>query len=131
MTLILTHATVARGTDGYGLLPDAAIVCDGARIVWVGPMRDLVAPAGAEILDCGGRLVTPGLIDCHSHAVFAGTRAEEFELRVNGASYAEVARAGGGILSTVRATRAASEDDLVQAALPRIDQMIEIGRAHV
>ena len=78
-------------------------------------------------IDCEGRLVTPGLIDCHTHLVFAGDRAAEFEMRLAGASYEEIARAGGGILSTVKATRAASEDALVAAALPRLDALIAEG----
>jgi imidazolonepropionase len=131
--MLLTHATLATmsvkaGPDGYGLIPDAAVVLEGDRIVWVGPMADL--PADYSALpehDAQGRLVTPGLIDCHTHAVFAGHRAVEFELRLNGASYEEIARAGGGILSTVGATRAASEDDLVARALPRIAQLIASG----
>lgn len=126
--MLLTHATLATMTDGYGLIPDAAVAIDGDRIVWVGPMADLPAPlTHADAIDCQGRLVTPGLIDCHSHAVHAGHRAVEFELRLQGASYAEIARAGGGILSTVTATRAASEADLLASALPRIDQMITSG----
>jgi len=130
--MLLTHATLATMTNGYGLIPDAAVVLQGDRILWAGPMADL--PPGlarGEALDCAGRLVTPGLIDCHSHAVHAGHRAAEFELRLNGASYEEVARAGGGILSTVTATRAASEDDLLASALPRIDQMIASGATTV
>jgi imidazolonepropionase len=114
-------------TGGYGLIRDAAVVLDGDRILWVGPMADLPREHHGEAIDCDGRLVTPGLIDCHTHAVHAGHRAAEFELRLNGASYAEVARAGGGILSTVRATRAATEDELLASALPRIDQMIASG----
>jgi imidazolonepropionase len=126
--MLLTHATLATMTDGYGLIPDAAVVFDGDRIVWAGPMADLPAPlTQADAIDCQGRLVTPGLIDCHSHAVHAGHRAVEFELRLQGASYAEIARAGGGILSTVTATRAATEADLLASALPRIDQMIASG----
>jgi imidazolonepropionase len=131
--MLLTHATLATmtpdaGTGGYGLIRDAAVVIEGERIGWAGPMGDLspqhrVLPAH----DCQGRLVTPGLIDCHTHAVFTGHRAEEFELRLKGASYAEIARAGGGILSTVMATRAASEEALLTATLPRIDQMIASG----
>jgi imidazolonepropionase len=130
--MLLTHATLATMSDGYGLTPDAAVALDGDRIAWVGPMADLPrAYAVTDALDCGHRLVTPGLIDCHSHAVHAGHRAAEFELRLNGASYEEVARAGGGILSTVTATRAASEDDLLASALRRIDQMIASGATTV
>jgi imidazolonepropionase len=126
--MLLTHATLATMTDGYGLVADAGIALEGDRIAWAGPMADL--PAAYRALpehDCAGRLVTPGLIDCHTHAVFAGHRAVEFELRLNGASYEEIARAGGGILSTVTATRAASEDQLLALALPRIDQLIASG----
>jgi imidazolonepropionase len=126
--MLLTHATLATMTDGYSLIPDAAVAISGDRIAWVGPMSDLPADFRAlPVQDCGGRLVTPGLIDCHTHAVFAGHRAVEFELRLEGASYAEIARAGGGILSTVTATRAATEDQLVTLALPRIDQLIASG----
>ncbi|MFN4201531.1 MAG: imidazolonepropionase [Tabrizicola sp.] len=126
--MLLTHATLATMTDGYGLIPDAAVALEGDRIAWAGPMADL--PADLRKLpgqDCGGRLVTPGLIDCHTHAVFAGHRAAEFELRLKGASYEEIARAGGGILSTVTATRAASEAELLTLTLPRIDQLIASG----
>ena len=123
--MILTNATVATMQGGYGLIPEAGVVLDGERIAWVGPMNGL--PAGGEPIDLGGRLVTPGLIDCHSHVVFAGDRAREFEMRLNGASYEDVARAGGGIVSTVAATRAASEDDLLAQALPRADQMLTEG----
>lgn len=126
--MLLTHATLATMTGGYGLIPDAAVVLQGDRVLWAGPMADLPrAHADLEVLDCQRRLVTPGLIDCHSHAVHGGHRAVEFELRLNGASYEDVARAGGGILSTVKATRTASEDDLLASALPRIDQMIASG----
>lgn len=130
--MLLTHATLATMTGatltgGYGLIPDAAVVLNGDLIVWAGPMADLPPEHKGQALDCQGRLVTPGLIDCHSHAVHAGHRAAEFELRLNGASYEEVARAGGGILSTVFATRVASEDALLASALPRIDQMIASG----
>jgi imidazolonepropionase len=126
--MLLTHATLATMTAGYGLIRDAAVALEGERIAWAGPMADLPAPYRAlPELDCAGRLVTPGLIDCHTHAVFAGHRAVEFELRLKGASYEEVARAGGGILSTVTATRAATEDELLAKALPRIDQLIASG----
>jgi imidazolonepropionase len=126
--MLLTHATLATMTGGYGLIPDAAVALDGDRIAWVGPMGELPSAfRGLPDLDCSGRLVTPGLIDCHTHAVFAGHRAVEFELRLKGASYEEIARAGGGILSTVTATRAASEAELLALALPRIDQLIASG----
>lgn len=128
MALLLTHATMATMVGGYGLMPDAAMLCEGDRIAWIGPMSDLPATAkAAEVVDCGGRLVTPGLIDCHSHVVFAGDRAGEFEMRLNGATYEQVARAGGGILSTVHATRGASEAELLAGALARVDQMLASG----
>ena len=126
--MILGNAVLATMTGGYGLIPDAAIVLDGDSIRWAGPAADL--PPDHRHLprhDCGGRLVTPALIDCHSHLIHAGHRAQEFEARLNGASYADIARAGGGILSTVRATRAATEDDLVARALPHLDAMIANG----
>lgn len=135
--MLLTHATLAtmcaqKGSAAYGLIPDAAVVVEGDHIAWAGPMADLPAASRSQpAQDCQGRLVTPGLIDCHTHAVFAGHRAVEFELRLNGASYEEIARAGGGILSTVTATRAASEDDLLAKALPRIDQLIASGATTV
>lgn len=126
--MLLTHATLATMTGGYGLIPDAAVALEGDRIAWAGPVAKL--PAAYRALpetDCAGRLVTPGLIDCHTHAVFAGHRAVEFELRLKGASYEEIARAGGGILSTVTATRAASGDELLARALRRVDQLIASG----
>lgn len=131
--MLLTHATLATMTLGpetgaYGLIPDAAVALQGDRIAWAGPMADLPAKYRAlPELDCEGRLLTPGLIDCHGHPVFGGHRAVEFELRLRGASYEEVARAGGGILSTVKATRAASEDQLLASALLRVDQLIASG----
>ncbi len=126
--MLLTHATLATMTAGYGLIPDAAVVIEGERITWAGPMAALPAEYRAlPELDCEGRLLTPGLIDCHGHPVFGGHRAVEFELRLQGASYEEVARAGGGILSTVKATRAASEDQLLTSALTRVDQLIASG----
>jgi len=126
--VFLCNATLATMTAGYGLIEGGAILIDGERIVWAGPEAEAPgAAAAARRIDLGGRLVTPGLIDCHTHLVFAGDRAREFELRLTGASYEEVARAGGGIVSTVRATRAASEAELLQAALPRVDQMLAVG----
>ena len=127
MAILLTHATLAPMT-GQPLLADAAVAVDGDRITWVGPMADLPARLrNLPAMDTGHRLLTPGLIDCHSHIIHAGHRAAEFEMRLTGASYEQIARAGGGILSTVTATRAASEDDLVAQALPRLDAMIRSG----
>ncbi len=128
--MLLTNATLATmtGQARHGLVERGAVALAGERIAWVGPVEDLPAEhAWAEALDLGGRLVTPGLVDCHTHLVFGGDRAGEFEMRLEGASYEEVARAGGGILSTVRATREASEDALVAAALPRVDALIAEG----
>lgn len=128
--MILTNATIATLADdgGFGMIEAGAVVTEGACIEWVGAEADLpVAYADHPRTDLGGRLVTPGLIDCHTHVVFGGNRAAEFELRLNGASYEEVARAGGGIVSTVRATRAASEADLLADALTRVDALIAEG----
>ena len=115
-----------EGDAPYGLLDDAAIVLDGERIAWVGPLRELPV-TGGEVRDLGGRLMTPGLIDCHTHVVHGGDRAREFEMRLEGASYEEIARAGGGIVSTVRATRQADHDALLVAALPRVDALLGEG----
>jgi len=117
-------------TPGTDLINHGCVVLDGARIAWVGPQSALpAAHAARSLVDLGGRLITPALIDCHTHLVFAdaGERAREFEQRLNGASYAEIARAGGGILATVSATRAASQDELLAQALPRVDQMLAEG----
>ncbi|WP_439150096.1 imidazolonepropionase [Sulfitobacter sp.] len=124
----LTAATMVQDADGYGLQRDAAIVVADDKIDWVGPASELPSRyAGLDRQHHGGRLVTPALIDCHTHIVHGGNRAREFEMRLNGASYEEVARAGGGIISTVTATRGATEDELLQAALPRIDALIAQG----
>jgi imidazolonepropionase len=119
------------GAAGQGAgceLVETAIVAQHGRIAAVGPLRDLQRqyPA-AEVLDAGGRLVTPGLIDCHTHIVYAGNRAPEIERRLAGESYQSIARAGGGILATVRATRAASLQQLVDDALPRVDALLAEG----
>jgi imidazolonepropionase len=128
MGTLLTHATLATMTDGYGLISDAAVAMRNGKILWAGPMATIpTALAAFQPHDCKGKLVTPGLIDCHSHVVFAGNRAQEFEARLNGASYADIARAGGGILSTVTATRAATEGDLLAQSLPRVDMMAASG----
>jgi imidazolonepropionase len=121
-------ATLASDRPGLGLIENAAIAVRDGRIAFVGAVADL--PAGwdaAEEISLGGRLVTPGLIDCHTHLVYAGSRAHEFELRLAGASYEEIACAGGGIVSTVKATRAASEEELISASLPRLDRLIGEG----
>ena len=132
MAQVLTNSTLATMVGGYGLIPQGAVVVDGDRILWAGPMAQVPEVfQNAPTTDCDGRLLTPGLIDAHTHLIHGGNRAEEFELRLNGASYEQVARAGGGILSTVRATRAATEDDLVAQALPRLDQMIATGTTTV
>jgi imidazolonepropionase len=115
-------------------LPDPGVIehgliaaCDG-RIVYAGADSDFPRDADAiERIDCAGRWITPGLVDCHNHLVFGGNRADEFELRLKGASYREIAGAGGGIVSTVQATRAASEEKLVAFALPRLDALISEG----
>jgi imidazolonepropionase len=128
---ILTNATLATMAptgQPYGLVERGAVAVQGGVIAWAGAQAALPQNlAGLLELDQSGRLVTPGLIDCHTHLVFGGDRAQEFEMRLNGASYEEVARAGGGIVSTVTATRLASVDDLVNQALPRLDAMIAEG----
>jgi imidazolonepropionase len=111
-----------------GVVEDGMVAASGGRILYAGPAAD--APAGldaAEIVDCEWRWITPGLIDCHTHLVHAGDRAQEFEMRLAGADYAAIARAGGGIASTVRATRAASLDVLVATALARLDRLLAEG----
>lgn len=114
--------------EAYGLLESAAIAVADGVIVWVGPEADLPDSFSAYSRhEFGQNLVTPSLIDCHTHTVHGGNRAHEFEMRLNGASYEEVARAGGGIVSTVSSTRAASDVDLLADALPRIDAMIAEG----
>lgn len=124
---LFTHANVATmlaGSAPYGMIEDGAVVLTGDRIDWVGRTAD--AP-DLPAIDLGGRLITPGLIDCHTHLVYGGDRAMEFEMRLEGATYEEVARAGGGIVSTVAATREANVDDLLAAALPRADALIAEG----
>lgn len=128
--MLLVNATLA-GTEiarPYGLVPRGAVAIEGDRIAWAGPEADLPERLSAgEAVDVGGRLVTPGLIDCHTHIVHGGNRAREFEMRLEGASYEEIARAGGGIVSTVAATRAAGEEQLLAEALPRVDALIAEG----
>ncbi|UCA47530.1 imidazolonepropionase [Pseudochrobactrum sp. XF203] len=128
---IFTHARVAtliENANGLGLIEDAALVVEQGRIAYVGPQSEMPALyADYPATDCENRLITPGLIDCHTHLIHAGNRAHEFELRLEGASYEEVAKAGGGIVSSVKALRAASEDDLVRESLPRLDALIAEG----
>ena len=124
----LAAATMIEGGAPYGLIEDALIAIADGRIAWIGRRAD--APTEIRTLptrEQGGRLATPGLIDCHTHIVHGGDRAREFELRLEGASYAEIARAGGGILATVTATRAADEDALTETALARLDSLIAEG----
>ena len=126
---VLANAQLATfDGDGYGLIEAGAIVIEGERIVWIGPESVLpAAHADAPRRDMGRRLITPAPIDCHTHLVFGGDRAREFALRLEGASYEEIARAGGGILSTVKATREADEETLLARALPRLDALIAEG----
>jgi imidazolonepropionase len=122
-------ATLAEGEAGLGVVEKGAVAALDGRIVHAGPESDVPGgfAAGAEVIDCEGRWITPGLIDCHTHLVHAGNRANEFEMRLAGATYEEVAKAGGGIVSSVKALRAASEDDLVRQSLPRLDALIAEG----
>jgi imidazolonepropionase len=125
-----TLATMAGGGAPYGAIPAGAIAVKDGRIAWCGPAADLPGrpdALAAEVHDSGGGWITPGLIDCHTHLVYAGNRANEFELRLKGASYAEIARAGGGILSTVKATRAASEEVLRDEAAARARRLLAEG----
>jgi imidazolonepropionase len=125
-------ATLSPTRPGLGLVEDGLIAADAGKIVYAGPARD--APTGLDArqsIDCKDRWITPGLIDCHTHLVYGGNRAEEFELRLAGTSYAEIALRGGGIASTVKATRLASEDELVASAQPRLDALIAEGATTV
>ncbi|KNX40449.1 Imidazolonepropionase [Roseovarius tolerans] len=124
----LTAATMVPGTVAYGLIAQAAICVEGAAIRWVGSAGDVPEEfRDVSVRSLGGRLVTPALIDCHTHIVHGGDRAREFEMRLEGASYEEIARAGGGIVSTVSATREADEESLLSDALPRVDALIAEG----
>ena len=120
-------ATLAPAKTGLGIVEKGLAAARDGRIVYAGEAADAPALAAEERIDCEGRWITPGLIDCHTHLVYAGDRAHEFELRLAGASYEEVSRAGGGIVSTVRATRDASEEALAAASLPRLDALIAEG----
>ena len=121
-------ATFAEGQPGLGIVEQGAVVANEGRIVYAGPEADMPAAlSSAETIDCEGRWITPGLVDCHTHLVHAGNRAPEFEMRLAGATYEEVARAGGGIVSSVKSLRAASEADLLRQSLPRLNALIAEG----
>jgi imidazolonepropionase len=123
-----TNARLATMTgSGLGNVADGAVAANGGAILYAGSASECANFEPAEQIDCGGRWITPGLIDCHTHLVYAGNRANEFELRLKGASYEEIAGAGGGILSTVRATRAATLQDLIDQSRPRRDALIAEG----
>ncbi len=124
-------ATLRPGGSPYGAIENAGLAAKDGRIAWLGPLAEIPELKPAETTDLEGRWVTPGLIDCHTHLVYAGDRAGEFEQRLEGASYAEIARAGGGIVSTVRAVRAASEDELVRRSRPRLEALIAEGATTV
>ena len=126
-------ATLA-GEQGFSVVEDAAIACADGRIVFAGPMSSLPgrpAELAREVVDLRGAWVTPALVDCHTHLVFAGDRAREAQMRLEGASYEDIARAGGGILSSVRQTRAASEDELFAQSLPRAEALVADGVATI
>ncbi len=126
-SLLITNARIATMAEDvpYGRADESAVLIEKGMIAWTGPASD--APRAKSTLDAEGRLLSPGLIDCHTHLVFGGNRADEFEQRLNGVPYAEIAKAGGGILSTVRATRAASERELMASALVRLDCLLREG----
>ena len=130
---VFTHckaATLVAGATGYGLVEDAAIAVQGGRISWVGDASDLPQDyADWEKVELEGALVTPALVDCHTHLVFGGDRSREFALRLQGASYEEIAKAGGGIRSTVSATRGATDEDLLASAVRRVDDLLADGVA--
>lgn len=121
-------ATLVEPSTGLGVVEHGAVAARGGRIVFAGVESEMPAAlTRGETIDCEGRWITPGLIDCHTHLVHAGNRANEFEMRLAGASYEEVARSGGGIVSSVKSLRAASEDELVAQSLPRLDALISEG----
>jgi imidazolonepropionase len=128
MDLLLTDARIATMRDAdYGIIDDGAVAVSNGNIEWIGPQSELPDNSPAATRSLGGRWITPALIDCHTHLIFAGDRSGEFEQRLKGASYEDIARAGGGILSTVRATREASADHLYAAALPRVHALAAEG----
>jgi len=121
-------ATLAPGRPGLGTIDDGLLACRDGLLIYAGPAAEVPASLEAlQVEDCEGRWITPGLIDCHTHLVYAGSRANEFEQRLNGVSYEAIARSGGGILATVNATRAASEAQLLAESLPRLDVLLAEG----
>ena len=120
-------ATMAAALPGLGIVESGLIAAKDGRIVYAGAVSDAPSLDAAETIDCAGRWITPGLVDCHTHIVYGGNRAHEFELRLAGASYDEISRAGGGIVSTMRATREASEDALLDAARKRVEALMRDG----
>jgi imidazolonepropionase len=125
---LATFAPPDGDGGGFGEIEDGVIASRDGRIAFVGAARDAPSALDAEeIIDCAGRWITPGFIDCHTHLVYAGDRAQEFERRLNGESYESIARSGGGIAATVQATRAASEQQLVDESLPRLDALLAEG----
>ena len=128
MKTLWQHCHVATMAGGkYSIIEDAALVTAGRLIEWIGPLAELPQGDYAQVHDLQGAWVTPGLIDCHTHTVFGGNRSGEFEQRLEGVSYAEIAAKGGGIASTVRATRAASEDELFESAHKRLRSLLRDG----
>jgi imidazolonepropionase len=138
--LVIVNARVMTcAGDGLGIVDDGAVVCAGGRIAWVGPESDLAAAAGSldlevsevpgrvERVDAGERLLTPGLVDCHTHAIFGGDRAAEFAMRARGATYQEIAAAGGGIASTLAATRGQPFEELVRLTAERVRRLLRAG----
>jgi len=124
----MVRQTSHRSSQAYGAVHDGVIAVAGGRIAWIGQEKDL--PEGwsaGQTIDLHGRWVTPGLIDCHTHLVYGGNRSAEFEMRLNGASYEEIARAGGGILSTVNATREAEDEELLAHAMIRLGTLASEG----
>ena len=129
-SILYNNVQIATMTSDkpYGLIENGAVVISDGLIQWVGPEKELPVEFNTlQEKDLKGRLLTPALIDCHTHLVYGGSRATEFELRLNGASYEEIARNGGGILSTVTATRDATEEELFTQSLPRFDALLAEG----
>lgn len=123
------NALLVTCVNGYGLVREGALAVKAGKIVWIGSMAELTASGmqAAALHDLQGACLTPGLVDCHTHLIYAGNRAHEFELRLQGASYEEIAKSGGGIQSTVQATRHASFDELLQVSLARAKTLLAGG----